>query len=114
MKKFIAAAIIIAIAALSWDTQCDHVYVAVEQPELTYNNTFASMTTTEYTTPISGKREGKRLVCVKCFEKRAQVIEYKNTAWVRPKFDNAICPEPPKVWVMDSTGTLIQVLKTCW
>lgn len=56
----------------SWQSkECDHIYVAVEPTELKDGNW--RNTVSPY---LTGKQEGKELVCIKCFKRVRQIVEY--------------------------------------
>lgn len=59
----------------SFNKECKHIYVAVEQPEVKMPQAPNSVIAI-YTAPPSGKHEGEELVCVKCFHTRKQIIDY--------------------------------------
>lgn len=48
---------------------CQHIYVAVEQPEVTVQQFVLSIAT-------FGRHEGRELVCLKCLDKRKQIVDY--------------------------------------
>lgn len=67
----------IALAAFQWP-KCEHVFtqveqalVKIEQPEFKLGGQLYQ----EYSWP-SGLQEGKDLICVKCFHKQKQVLDY--------------------------------------
>jgi hypothetical protein len=55
--------------------KCEHVYTAIEQPEIKIEQGLRSVHSI-YTVPPTGKREGPELICVKCFHKQRQVLDY--------------------------------------
>jgi hypothetical protein len=76
MRIFIILLVSIAIYSTAFiNTKCDHVYTAIEQPEIKVAQS-AGWTTAVYTAPPTGKHEGPELICVKCFHKQRQVLDY--------------------------------------
>lgn len=79
MKKLLFIAAVIGIAAMVAfkDHACQHVFVSVVKdsvkivlPVVQYD-----IRPIEYSWP-SGIQEGQEIVCVKCFDKRKQVLDY--------------------------------------
>jgi hypothetical protein len=79
MRKFILFIATIACIAMAFNSKkCEHVYVSVEpamvkvvQPELILGGQIYQ----EYAWP-TGKQEGQKLICVKCFHQIKQVLDY--------------------------------------
>lgn len=63
----------IALAAFKWP-KCEHAFTKVEQPEIQIKR--EGWVCSVYTPPPSGKQEGEELICVKCFHKQKQKIDY--------------------------------------
>src|SRR5687767_834166 len=53
--------------------KCDHVFTEVEQAEVKIDAMRFDLSIGKV-----GKQEGKELICVKCFRKQRQVIDYGN------------------------------------
>lgn len=70
--------LIAAIAIYStafYRPKCEHVFTKVEQPLIKVQPMIESMTLEARDEP-RGKEEGDDLICVKCFHKQKQVIDY--------------------------------------
>jgi hypothetical protein len=86
MKRFISYLVGLLIAAfvltpgflVMWsNNDCKHIYVAVEQAEVrVVYQKVSSLPAID--TVVTGKREGKQIVCVKCFYSRKQIMDYGN------------------------------------
>lgn len=75
LQKWVSGPAIESFRLVTADTsKCKHIYIAVEQPEVKASFSFFTVDTVVY--PPSGKRDGKELVCVKCFHLRKQIIDY--------------------------------------
>lgn len=68
----ILSAIIISLAFTG--RECDHVFVAVEQPEVKDNKGIV------FSTYPCGKQDGKDLICVKCFHIQKQIVDYGSSS----------------------------------
>ncbi len=68
----------VVLSALN-ERKCEHVFVSIEQAEIKIEQ-FGLPGDHEYTELPTGKREGQELICVKCFHKQKQVIDY-GEAW---------------------------------
>ena len=57
--------------------KCDHVFTAIEYAsvEIEQPSRYGGMTLPMYTWP-TGLHEGKELICVKCFHKQKQMLDY--------------------------------------
>jgi hypothetical protein len=72
--------IIILLAAIAiystafYRPKCEHVFTEVEQAELEIER--QGWICSVYTPPPTGKHEGKELICVKCFHKQKQILDY--------------------------------------
>lgn len=78
MKYFLTVLLCAFIAASFTGRKCDHVFVQVEQAEIKIEQpTFSlgGLVYREYSGP-TGKQEGKELICVKCFHKQRQILDY--------------------------------------
>lgn len=75
MKKLLVVLIMIVIASIAWnDKECDHIFVEVQEAEIKVNGAFIFSYSID--TIVYGKHEGNQLVCVKCFHKQKQLIDY--------------------------------------
>lgn len=74
---------------------CQHIYVAVEQPEV--NGGFSTLSIGHF-----GKHEGKEIVCIKCHHVRKQIVDYGQAGQLGPRLTLETRPEdihnvvPPK------------------
>jgi hypothetical protein len=76
MRKFILLLALIAFAATAFDLkECEHIYVTVESPEIKVQS-WPSTAYAIHQVPPTGKHAGKEIVCVKCFKKVNQVVDY--------------------------------------
>lgn len=78
--RLITLAIIagIMLLAMAFDAKkCDHVFVSIEQAAIKIKqpDILGGQGYSEYSWP-TGIREGKKLVCVKCFHKIKQLLDY--------------------------------------
>jgi hypothetical protein len=80
VRFFIITVCLMGLILSSWDFQkCEHIYVAVEQSEIKIEEPEWSSVDNLLPAWIrwpSGIHEGKEIVCVKCFNKRKQVLDY--------------------------------------
>lgn len=85
MKYLIGAicAIIFSITLSFDDKKCEHVFTQVEQAEVKVEQS-SSWVSAIYTAPPTGIHEGSDLICVKCFHKQKQIIDYGNAAPAYP------------------------------
>jgi hypothetical protein len=93
MKLFMLSILLgITILTIAFDAQkCEHIFTAVEQPSI-------NAVTFSY-------GDGKELVCVKCFHKQMQVINYGPAAIGNFSFDHCNCG-PGLILRGDSNGAL--------
>lgn len=63
-----------AIVAFNFP-QCEHVYTAIEQPVIKVEKG-SNFISGVYFAPPTSKHEGPALICVKCFHKTKQVLDY--------------------------------------
>jgi hypothetical protein len=58
--------------------KCDHVFTAIESPEVKIKPPSSNLGGQGYTEDIwpTGLQEGKDLICVKCFHKQRQMLDY--------------------------------------
>lgn len=74
--------IIILLAAIAiystafYRPKCEHVFTKVEQPEIQIER--EGWVSSVYIPPSTGKQEGDDLICVKCFHKQKQILDYGN------------------------------------
>jgi hypothetical protein len=74
--KYLVGVICAIILLMAFSGQkCEHVYTAIEQPDVKIEPS-AAWVTAIYTAPPIGKHEGPELICVKCFHKTKQVLDY--------------------------------------
>lgn len=78
--KYLFGTIVITLIALSFvGPKCDHVFTQVEQAEIKIAQPpmcgYDNLLPTWYNWP-AGKKEGKELICVKCFIKQKQILDY--------------------------------------
>jgi hypothetical protein len=59
--------------------KCEHVYTAIEQPVIKVEKG-SNFISGVYFAPPSGKREGPELICVKCFHRTKQILDYGRPA----------------------------------
>lgn len=80
MKQFIFLLIIIVVILISFrSNKCEHIYVAVEKSDIKISEPQwygVDSLMPPFCYWPSGKREGKEIVCIKCFDKRRQIIYY--------------------------------------
>jgi len=110
MKYLITALLCAFIAASFTGHKCKHVYVAVEQDSIKVNTSLNSVIDI-YNVPV-GFKEGKELVCVKCFNRIRQVVDYGqpfsgSLEWQRGPWINA----GPSLNV-DSLSTQVNILRS--
>jgi hypothetical protein len=75
MRTIIILIAAIAIYSTAFINQkCEHVFTSVEQPEVKIEQ--GKWAAAVYQLPPSGKRDGQELICVKCFHKQRQIIDY--------------------------------------
>lgn len=77
MKYLFGTTVMILIALSFVGPKCDHVFTQVEQATLKIErpSLFGSVIFTVYHQP-TGVHEGKEIICVKCFQKQKQLIDY--------------------------------------
>lgn len=63
---------------MSTSSPCKHIFVGVEDPEVVVNDL------PKYNEHINvdGKVEGKPIICIRCYERRYQIIEYRGMTQV--------------------------------
>lgn len=61
---------VVAFSLVAFNDECKHIYVAVEQPEVS-GETGAVLSLGRF-----GKHEGRDIVCVKCLHLRKQIVNY--------------------------------------
>lgn len=78
--KYILTALLCAFIAASFTSRkCEHVFVQVEQTEIKIEQPKWSGIDNlmpGWTKWPSGKQEGQELICVKCFHKQRQIVDY--------------------------------------
>lgn len=75
MRLIISLLIICCVLMMAFNSQkCEHVFVSVEQAEIKMQ-TAQTVYAIGHAWP-SGKQEGQELVCVKCFHRQRQIIDY--------------------------------------
>lgn len=75
MKKLLFLVFILTVTLIAWDSkECEHIYAAVEQPEIQVSQTVTMHYGTVQT--LTGKRKGIEIVCVKCLYKTRQILDY--------------------------------------
>lgn len=55
--------------------KCDHAFTIIQQPEIKVE-VDGHIGSSIYTAPTNGKQVGPELICVKCFHKQRQIIDY--------------------------------------
>ena len=77
MKKIFILVVLFASALTAWNAkECSHIFVEEEQAEIKVSRSFLFTYSTNIDTIVYGKHEGIDLVCVKCFHKQKQVVDY--------------------------------------
>jgi hypothetical protein len=76
MKLFVLSILIgITILTIAFDAQkCEHAFTQVEQESIKIERA-GSMELAFYSVP-TGVHEGKELICVKCFHRQKQMVDY--------------------------------------
>lgn len=74
MKKLLLLLMVSFVFLTAWEkNECEHIYVAVEQVKINASNYTTSALTATYR---YGEVSGKEIVCVKCFDKTHQIMDY--------------------------------------
>lgn len=74
--KYILGTITTLLIILSFtNRKCDHVFTEVVQPlvKVDYSDRWVNAV---YTIGPTGRHEGNELICVKCFHKQKQIVDY--------------------------------------
>lgn len=90
MKYLICAICAIIISLAFGIHKCEHVFTEVEQAAIKVEQPAAigGQGYFHYSRPI-GLHEGKELICVKCFYKQKQVLDYGKMEIVGPTFTSS-------------------------
>ena len=80
MKQFILLLIVIVVVLIAFrSNKCDHIYVAIEESDIKISEPqwygVDNLIPPSCSWP-SGKHEGKEIICVKCLDKRKQILDY--------------------------------------
>lgn len=81
--KYLLAILLAGFIALSFiSRQCDHVFTEIEQAAIKIEQPDLPLGGTIYRPYIwpTGTQEGKELICVKCFHRQKQVLDYGQPA----------------------------------
>jgi hypothetical protein len=104
----IISGVFIAIVAFN-GPECKHVFVEVEQPKIKIEQpefTLGGGVYQEYSWP-TGIQEGKELICVKCFHKQKQLIDYgkpEKQSTFLPPFNSTNCCD--SIFTSGSSGAV--------
>lgn len=107
-KIIIILAAIVFIMAFN-NHKCEHIYVAVE-PTLTKVNQGFEMKPSVYPC-ISGIQDGKELICVKCFNRIRQKVDYGKSTLEQSLSNDRISTEWKLYTIKQETFDTIHIKK---